>query len=273
MDERSAYPWLQNGRPALIGMIHLAPLPGTPQSALPFGAIRRQAMAEAEMLVAAGFDALLIENMGDTPYLPRHVGPEIIAAMTTVTADIVSLGVPIGVQVLAGANRAALSVATASGAHFIRAEGFVFSHVADEGWMNGDAGTLLRLRREIQSDVGVFCDVQKKHSAHAVTADLSLEEWVDGALFCGADGVVVTGRTTGHAPEESALKTVANKPCPVLIGSGVTPENVADYATCSNGVIVGSYLKEEGYWRNPICSLRARRMREAVDQLPPNVSL
>ena len=171
MDGQSAVPWLQRERPALIGMIHLAPLPGTPQSTLPFGDIRRQAMTEAEALVASDFDALIVENMGDTPYLPRQVGPEIIAAMTAVTADIVSLGVPVGVQVLAGANQAALSVATAAGADFIRAEGFVFSHVADEGWMNGDAGGLLRLRREIQSDVLVFCDVQK-HSAHAVTADL-----------------------------------------------------------------------------------------------------
>ncbi|MGB0646383.1 MAG: BtpA/SgcQ family protein [Bradymonadia bacterium] len=272
MVERYACPWLQRERPALIGMIHLAPLPGTPQSVLPFGEIRRRAMLEAELLVASGFDALLVENMGDTPYLPRHVGPEIIAAMTAVTADIVSLGVPVGVQVLAGANHAALSVATAAEAQFIRAEGFVFSHVADEGWMNGDAGTLLRSRREIQSDVAVFCDVQKKHSAHAVTADLSLQEWVDGALFCGADGVVVTGRTTGHAPDQATLTALATTPCPVLIGSGVTPENVADYAPFANGVIVGSYLKEEGYWKKPVCSLRARRMRDSVNELPPNLT-
>jgi hypothetical protein len=36
---------------------------------------------------------------------------------------------------LAAANKAALAVAVAADLQFIRAEGFVFSHVADEGWL------------------------------------------------------------------------------------------------------------------------------------------
>lgn len=257
--------WLSAGRPALIGMIHLAPLPGTPRSSLPFEHIRKKALSEAQLLAEAGFDALLVENMGDAPYLKRSVGAEIIAAMTAVTTDIVSLGLPVGVQVLAGANQAALSVATVSGAEFVRVEGFAFAHVADEGWMDGDAGELLRYRRQIKSDVSVYCDVQKKHSAHNVTSDLGLMDWIDGALFCGADGVVVTGKSTGYAPEQEALLGLSEVECPVLIGSGITPQNVSNYASYADGLIVGSYLKTDGYWQNEICSERAAAMRQAVD--------
>ncbi len=263
--------WLSDHRPALIGMIHLAPLPGTPRSTLSFEAIRRKAIDEAQLLVDAGFDALLVENMGDAPYLARHVGPEIIAARTAVTTDVVALGVPVGVQVLAGANQAALSVATVSGADFVRAEGFAFSHVADEGWMDGDAGALLRYRRRIKSEVAVYCDVQKKHSAHSVTADLDLMDWIDGALFCGADGVVVTGKSTGHAPDGEGLAKLEQVDCPVLIGSGITPQNVSTYAGCANGLIVGSYLKTDGYWQNQVCAQRAVAMRQAVDALKRSV--
>jgi uncharacterized protein len=258
---------LSGPRPALIGMIHLAPLPGTPRNELPFNKITDRAMEDAERLIGAGFDALLVENMGDAPYLSRAVGSEIIASMTAVTTAVVGLGLPVGVQVLAGANRAALSVATVSGAAFIRAEGFAFSHVADEGWMDGDAGALLRYRRQIKSNVAVYCDVQKKHSAHSVTADLSLMDWVDGALFCGADGVVVTGRSTGHAPQGQALNQLSEVTCPVLIGSGITPDNVSTFSAYANGLIVGSYLKVDGNWRNQVCSKRAQAMRKAVDSI------
>ena len=45
---------------------------------------------------------------------------------------------------LAGGNREAVAVAQAARLQFVRAEGFVFSHVADEGWLDGCAGPLLR---------------------------------------------------------------------------------------------------------------------------------
>ena len=64
-----------------------------------------------------------------------------------------------------GSNKEALAVAHASGADFIRAEGFVFSHIGDEGWMESCAGELLRYRKMIDAErVMVFTDIKKKHS-------------------------------------------------------------------------------------------------------------
>lgn len=259
--------WLMGDRIALIGMIHLEALPGTPRSAMSFQEIRQKALAEASLLIDAGFDALIVENMGDTPYLLRDVSAEIVAAMTVVVTDICALGQPVGVQVLAGANKAALAVATSAGAHFIRAESFVFGHLADEGWMNADAGELLRYRRSLNSQVAVFCDVQKKHASHAMSSDISLADWIDAAHFCGADGVVVTGTMTGVAPQSHTLNSLKASPLPILIGSGVTPDNVASYRHRAKGVIVGSYLKDQGHWQGSICAERAKRMRQAVDAI------
>ena len=104
--------------------------------------------------------------MHDLPYLNRKVGPEITAAMSVVANEVKRevKNLPCGIQILAGANKDALAVAKAAGLEFIRAEGFVFSHVADEGIMNSDAGELLRYRKEIGADdVLVFCDIKKKH--------------------------------------------------------------------------------------------------------------
>ena len=111
-------------------------------------------------------DAILVENMHDIPYLNRQVGPEIVASMSVICNEVkgVASNLPCGVQVLAGANKEALAVAKAANFDFVRAEGFVFSHIADEGTMNSDAGEVLRYRKQIGADsVLVFTDIKKKH--------------------------------------------------------------------------------------------------------------
>ena len=75
-------------RPALIGMIHVGALPGTPRSKQSVAALAKQAVAEAAVLIEGGVDAIALENMHDVPYLNRTVGPEIVAAMTAVCAAV-----------------------------------------------------------------------------------------------------------------------------------------------------------------------------------------
>ena len=255
-------------RPALIAMIHVAALPGTPRQRQSIEDTVRQACDEAELLAGAGADAILLENMHDVPYLNRRVGPEIVAAMTAVCAAVRRVTtLPLGVQVLAGANRAALAVAQAAGCEFVRCEGFVFAHVADEGLMpQADAGRLLRYRRQIGAEaIALLADVKKKHSAHAITADVDLAETARAAEFFGADGVVITGVATGRPAEVDDVSAARRAVrIPVLVGSGATPENVGLIAPHCHGVIVGSALKHDGRWDQPPELQRVRRMVQAV---------
>ncbi len=252
------------GPRALIAMVHVGALPGTPASEHSMEELLERAVAEAALLEEIGFDALIVENMHDRPYLKGEVGPEIVAAMACLCQAIrrrVSL--PLGVQILAGANRAALAVAHASGCDFIRAEGYVFGHLADEGYIEASAGELLRYRKALGADsVRIVCDLKKKHSSHALTADLSLAETAEAAAFFLADGVVLTGSSTGKAAAPGELRAVtAALDLPVWIGSGITPENMEEYNR-AHGLIVGSYLKRRGDWRAPIDPERAARTVE-----------
>ena len=184
-----------------------------------------------------------------------------------------AVDVPLGLQVLAGANEAALGVALAAGAAFVRVEGFVFAHVADEGLMTSDAGTLLRYRRAIGAEgVRVFADVKKKHSAHAITADVDIADTAHAAEFFLADGLVVTGVATGRAADAAEVRAVAEAvSIPVLVGSGITPENIAAYPE-ADAFIVGTTLKRDGLWTNPVDPARAAALRRAFDALPGAVS-
>jgi len=255
---------------ALIGMIHVGALPGTPAARHDVGALIEAALADARAYRSAGFHGVMIENMHDRPYLNRTVGPEITAAMTAIGREVSrDLSLPLGIQVLAGANREALAVALACGARFVRCEGFVFAHVADEGLMNADAGELLRYRRTIGADgIRVFADIKKKHSSHAITADLDLATTARAAEFALADGVIVTGAATGQptdpADVHDARRAVA---IPVLVGSGVTARTMPQLAM-AHGFIVGSEAKQDGVWSNPVDPARANALVAACAQLP-----
>lgn len=247
----------------LIAMLHVQALPGTPKNHLTMNKIIDYTLREAELYLKFGITTLIIENMHDIPYLNRDVGPEITASMTIIAYELKKrFPINLGIQILAGANEDALASAFCSGANFIRAEGFVFSHVADEGMMDSCAGQLLRYRKALGAEqVKIITDIKKKHSAHALTADVDIVETAKAAEFFTADGLIITGASTGMSANLDELKSVKeNVNIPVLIGSGINEENLETYLQYADGLIVGSYLKESGYWANDLSVERVKRV-------------
>jgi len=254
---------------ALIGMLHVGALPGTPSAQTPLEAIVEQAIADARIYRDEGFTALAIENMHDRPYLRGAVGPEIVAAMTVVAREVRrDVNLPLGLQILAGANREALAAAHASGADFVRVEGFVYAHVADEGVIESCAGELLRYRRLIGADrVLVLADIKKKHSAHAITADVSIVETAKAAEMFLADGLIVSGPATGVAASPAEVRAVADGVrLPVLVGSGLSADNLSQFAHAT-GFIVGSSVKRDGHWDQPLDRANVRAIVRAWSAL------
>jgi hypothetical protein len=254
----------------IIGMIHVEPLPGTPKFKASMPEIIAKAKAEAVLYQEAGIDILAIENMHDVPYLNKKVGPEIVAAMAVVGYEVKNAtGLRCGVQVLAGANREALGIALAAGLDFIRAEGFVFGHVADEGYIDANAGETLRYRRQIGAEqILVLTDIKKKHSSHAITADVDIVETAHAAEFFLSDGVIVTGIATGtEASLEELQQVKAAVQIPVLVGSGVTMDNVDRYLAVADALIIGSYFKQGGHWTQGVDFERVKNFMEKVNKL------
>lgn len=279
---------------AIIGMIHVGALPGTPRSRQSVAELAEHAGAEARLYADAGVQGLLIENMHDVPYLAGQVGPEIVAGMTAVGIAVREASrLPLGVQILAAANREALAVAQACGAAFVRAENFAYAHVADEGLLaTAEAGPLLRYRWQIGAEhIAIWADVKKKHASHAITADVSLEEAARTTAFFGADALIVTGAATGDPAAVADVRTVrdavrgAHHSPPsqkgagggsagivsdvpaVCIGSGLTSENLPHYWPHTDVFIVGSTFKVGGLWSNAIDPQRVAAFMRAVAKL------
>lgn len=254
----------------VIGMVHVGALPGTPKYKLQSQQIIDEALKEARIYKRAGIDSIMIENMHDIPYIKDGVGHEVSSLMSVIAYLIKQeTKLPVGLQILAGANIEALAVAKASSIDFIRAEGFVFAHTADEGIIEAQAGDLLRYRKHIDADnIAVFTDIKKKHSSHAITQDVSLLDTAKAARFFLSDGVIITGSHTGEAASIDELKVLKeNLDFPIIVGSGVTQDNVSNYIPICDAMIIGSYFKKEGYWENELSYERVTNFMELISKV------
>lgn len=256
---------------SLIGMIHVDALPGSPHSRRAVREIVANASKEASVLVSAGFDACIVENMHDRPYVNAPHSPATVATMTACSLAVrdVSADLVCGVQVLSFGHAEALAIALASNSSFIRVENFVYAHVADEGLLpHAAAGDLLRLRRSLDAThIRLMCDIKKKHASHALTADISIGDAAHAAEFFGADGLIVTGAFTGSPVDANDLAaTRKSSSLPVWVGSGAIPEQLPGLFEYADAVIVGSYLKHGGTWDQALDPVRCRAMIEARDR-------
>ncbi|MGH7393327.1 MAG: BtpA/SgcQ family protein [Candidatus Rokuibacteriota bacterium] len=251
----------------LVGMVHLAPLPGSPRWEGAMDAVIARALADARALVEGGMDALLVENHGDAPFTPERVPPATVAAMAVVAAAVRRElpGIPLGVNVLKNDARAALAVAAAAGGGFIRVNVHAGAVLADQGVVHSDAYGTLRERRLLGADVKIFADVQGKHAVPL--APVELEQEARDLVHRGlADALVVSGRATGEPTPLADVKRVrgAVPGVPILVGSGVTPETVAELLSVADGAIVGTFVKRDGDVRNPVDGARVRRLATAA---------
>src|SRR5258708_1359643 len=82
---------------------------------------------------------------------------------------------------------------------------------------------------------------------HALTGDLEILDEVKQAEFFLIEGVIVTGARTTEPPDAAELRRVKKHArVPVLIGSGLTPQNLKTYFPIADGFIVGSTFRKDG---------------------------
>ncbi|MHC1551457.1 BtpA/SgcQ family protein [Phyllobacterium sp. K27] len=253
----------------LIGMIHCPAFPGSPRyRGADMNTIYDACMRDAEACIEGGLHGLVIENHGDIPFSkPDDIGPETTGFMSVVTDRIArSAGVPLGINVLANAPIPAFAIAMAGGAKFIRVNQWANAYVANEGFMEGRAAEAMRYRSMLRAEhIKVFADSHVKHGSHAIVADRTIEELTRDLAFFDADGVIATGQRTGNsATMEEIEKIGSSTHLPLLVGSGVTKDNIAEILGRTNGVIVASSLKHDGVWWNPVDIDRVKAFRSAA---------
>ena len=235
----------------IIGMVHLPPLPGAPNHGEEHSMeeIIRRALDEAFSLKEGGVHGIMVENYGDRPLPKDRCDPATLVAMGIVVRELRErIGLPLGVNMLRNCAREALAVAYVAGAHFIRVNAYSQTIVSDQGLIEPVARKLQEYRRYLGAlGVKVLADVNVKHAAPLVNRPLEevVEETLDRG---GADAVIITGPRTGEPPLLGDLEVAkeAAGARPVLVGSGLTPENAPLLLRVADGAIVGTYFKRGG---------------------------
>ncbi len=262
--------WLSEIFPApkpVVGMLHVRPLPGSPRYDGDMRAVRDAVLRDAEALVDSGIHGLLLENFGDAPFRPHRAPAETVAHMAALGAEIRRrFPVPLGINVLRNDGRSALAVAHAAGAQFIRVNVLCGARLTDQGILEGIAAKLLRDRARLGAAVKILADVDVKHSAPLAVRPIE-EEAEEMLERGGADGLVVSGPGTGKPADPQQLRAVraVARGAPVFVGSGVTAENVGDYAVWADGFLVGTWLKRDGLVTAPVDPARVKRLMEGIN--------
>jgi uncharacterized protein len=258
-----------NRNKVVIGVVHCPALPGSPgHRGGPVSAIYDAALKDAEAYAKGGIHGLIVENHGDIPFLkPGDLGPETAAHLAVITDRVRrETGLPIGINVLANAAMDALAVACAGDAAFIRVNQWANAYIANEGIIEGEAAKALRYRMLLKAEnIRVFCDSHVKHGAHAIVADRSIAELTRDLAFFSADAVIATGQRTGDSATMAEIDDIrAATHLPLLVGSGVTRDNIAAILSRTNGVIVASSLKRDGVWWNEVEVQRVKALMAAA---------
>lgn len=251
---------------ALIGMVHLAPLPGSPEGDRPLSHIVSAACDDARTLVGAGFDAVMIENFGDAPFRPGPVDHHTVSCMTVAVRAIRDVvPVPVGVNVLRNDAQAAVAIATVCGAAFVRVNVHCGAYATDQGIIEGAADETLRYRRRLDSRVAIFADVHVKHAA-PLFAQAIADAAEEIACRGKADALIVSGSATGKPTSLDDLRAVrsAVPDRPVIVGSGATIENVRELLAIADGVIVGTSIKQRRLTTAPVDAAQARAFVQAA---------
>jgi len=252
----------------VIACVHLLPLPGSPLYGGSMGPVYRKALEEASLFTRWGVHGLIIENFRDKPFFPGRLPAETVASLASVGREIVkAVALPVGVNALRNDGESAMAIAAAIEARFIRVNVHMNAVVSEQGILQGMSHQTLRLRASLKSEVLIFADVGVKHAAPLADRGLAIEtrDLTERGLV---DTVIVSGEMTGEETNASDVDVVRqHTPLPVLIGSGVTPENIDRVYEKADGFIIGSYFKKGGKGNHFVEEGRVKRFMEKIRDL------
>lgn len=253
-------------RKPVIACVHLLPTPGSHRYDGDIGRIYEVALWESRILAENGVDALVVENFRDRPFYPDTVPPETVALMAGVSREIVkSVDIPVGIAVLRNDPEAAIAIATAVGATFVRINVHVGAILTAQGLLEGKSHKSLRLRQALKSNVSIYADAGVKHSTPFAYKELSQEV---RDLAGVSEAVIVSGELTGMETSVTDLITAKRvSTMPILVGSGVTIENLENIYDLADGFIVGSAIKQGGNAMNLVEESRVKAFMAKVSSL------
>jgi len=250
----------------IIGMCHLLALPGDPLYDKNGGMekIIEYALSDITMLQDGGVDAILFSNEFSMPYQTK-VEPITIAAMARIIGELKhAIKVPFGVDCLFD-PLATIDLAAVTNALFIR-EVMSGVYASELGLWNTDLGKTYRhIYNRGLTNLKVFNNVMPEFAKCILERDIG--EIIVSTLFISKpDALCVSGLTAGKVPNMDILMKIRNmnQDTSLFCNTGCTKDNIKQILAIADGAIVGTALKAEGNFNNPIDVNRVKEFMSAA---------
>lgn len=256
-------------RKPVIGCLHLSALPGTPyyDPDLSIKDHVGRLKKDAKILMSLGYDAVVFANEGDRPYL-RHVSPEIIASYVRIATEVIpELKTPYGCGVLIDPI-ATLAVANAIDASFIRT--YVSNtYEGTFGHQEFSPAEIFRYRRQINAERVKVYTYFEAHAGVCLDTRSTEDQISSGFAIMPIAGMIIGGPRAGLPPDQAKFIEIRKKfpDKPLIMGTGANTENIGKLLPSSDGVIIGTSIKRDGYLYNEIDPKRAEAFIRAAKSL------
>jgi len=254
---------------AVIAMVHFPALPGTPRydPVLGIEGMLESMRADMTALLDGGVDAVMFCNEDDRPY-SFQADFEAIAVMTRVISELRPTDRPFGVDFLWDA-KAPLAIAKATGASFIR-EVVTGVYESDMGLWAPDAAAIFRYRSRIDAqDVRIFANITPEFASPLGERSVA-QRARSAAVSSLVDAILIAGPMAGSEPDFSLVqeaKQAVAEDTPVLLNTGARLDNIRQFLSAADGVIVGSSLKVDSYTWNPVDPERVSAFMDLIKQI------
>ncbi len=262
-------PAISLGKKTVVAMVHLPALPGSPDYDTEAGMskILDTVLKDLEALQSGGVDAVMFGNEFDRPYVLK-APPEGLAAIAAIIGQVKSMiKVPFGVNYLWD-PLATVALAVATEADFAR-EIYTGLYASDMGLWAPDCAGAARLRSSCgRSDLQMLFNINAEFSTSLDERTLAAK--AKSVVFSSkADVICVSGMMTGMSVDQAELRKVRESipEIPLLANTGVTIDSVEEIFSFTDGCVIGSHLKQNGYTWNTVDPERVHRFMEKVNEI------
>jgi hypothetical protein len=230
------------GAGAIVAALHLPDLRGPQGRSMAF--LEDYVVANARVFAQAGVPAIMIQDQTREPGPATPGTIAVVSALGRLVREAFP-GLRLGIIVQAHDAEAPLAIAHGCGASFVRLTVFVAASMTMEGPKTGLGVAAAAARHALgREDIAILADVFDRTSLPMV--DVSPEQGALWAERLGADGLVLTGDSFRDSLERIARARAAGVRRPLLIGGGVTQENVGEALAAADGAIVSTSLMRAG---------------------------
>ena len=248
-----------------IAMIQTPPLPGSfRHSGQSIDEIFEHVFHEAKTVTDLGFDAVILQNMGDMP-AKHQASPEVIAYFSVIAKELKRHipDLPLGI-LINWDGVASLAVANAVKADFVRVEHvYTGVEVMSTGLISAQCCEITDLKKKLHSNIPVFADVYEPHAVPLGEKKIEDAAW-ETIHEAFADGLFLSGRDMNESI--TMIRRVRSRlpDTTIFLGGGATGENVFDLLKHFDGVCVAKWIKK-GSLHNTIDIEKAKIFIEKVN--------